>query len=281
MNMKRNNSFINLFSTKFTDMFGVVWNREQEGDFGVVQDYILTEAEFGDYVFPKLDERLIREKCERLQKQKDKFRMYIIGFSLFERAWTLRSMPELLMDFIINKEFVNELLDKIVEYNLAVVDIVAQYDIDCIFYGDDWGQQKGLIMGPYLWREFIKPRLKKMYGRAKEHGMYVFQHSCGDISEVFQDLIDMDLDAYNTFQPEIYDVVEMKRLYGDKITFYGGISTQHLLPKATPEEVKSEMKKLIGILGKNGGYIIAPTHAMPNDIPTENIMAFLEVVQNQ
>ncbi|HHV12826.1 MAG TPA: uroporphyrinogen decarboxylase [Clostridiales bacterium] len=278
---ERNESFVTLSPTTVKDMFGVVWNKEQEGDFGVVQDYILKEAEFGDYVFPVPDEKLIREKCERLQLQKDKFRMYIIGFSLFERAWTLRSMPEVLVDFLINKEFVGELLDRIVEYNLAVVDIVAEYNIDCIFYGDDWGQQKGLIMGPDLWREFIKPRLKKMYDRAKDKGMYVAQHSCGDISEVFSDLIELGLDIYNTFQPEIYDIAKMKSLYGDKITFYGGISTQRLLPNGTPEEVKAEMKKLMSILGEKGGYIAAPTHAMPNDIPTENIMAFLEVAQNQ
>ena len=278
---ERNESFTILSPGRSEDMFRVVWNNEQEGDFGVIKDYILTDAEFGSYIFPKPDEKLIREKCERLQKQKDKFRMYTIGFSLFERAWTLRSMPELLIDFMINKEFANELLDRIAEYNLAVVNIVAQYDIDCIFYGDDWGQQKGLIMGPALWREFIKPRLRKMYDKAKEYGMYIFQHSCGDISEVFPDLVELGLNAYNTFQPEIYNIAEMKRLYGDKITFYGGVSTQRLLPKATPEEVKCEMRKLMEILGENGGYIVAPTHAMPNDIPTENIMAFLDVVQNQ
>jgi len=111
--------------------------------------------------------------------------------------------------------------------------------------------------------------------------MYVAQHSCGDISEIFPDLIELGLDIYNTFQPEIYDVAEMKRLYGDKITFYGGISTQTLLPEAAPEEVKSEILRLMSILGKNGGYIVAPTHSMPNDIPTENILAFFEVVQNQ
>ena len=278
---ERNESFTVMSDTKFVDMFGVCWNREQAGDFGIVVDYILNEAEYGSYVFPKPDEKLIREKCERLQSKKDQFKMYLIGFSLFERAWTLRSMPELLMDFMINKEFAEDLLARIVKYNLAVVDIVSEYDIDCILYGDDWGQQKGLIMGPALWREFIKPKLKLMYDRVKEHGMYVGQHSCGDIREVFPDLIEMGLDIYNTFQPEVYDVSEMKKLYGDKITFYGGISTQKLLPNATSDEVRKAMGKLMDILGENGGYIVAPTHAMPNDIPTKNILAFLEVVQNQ
>lgn len=278
---ERNESFSTLSKNRFRDMFGVEWNRDQEGDFGIVADYILKDSEFGDYVFPVPNEKLIREKCKRLQKKTNQFRMYIIGFSLFERAWTLRSMEELLIDFKINPEFAQELLDKIVEYNLAVVEIVAEYDIDCIFYGDDWGQQKGLVMGPVLWRQFLKPRLKKMYDAAKEHGMYVAQHSCGDISEILPDLIEIGLDIYNTFQPEVYDIVKMKQLYGDKITFYGAISTQVLLPYAAPEEVKSEMTRIMKILGVSGGYIVAPTHSMPNDIPTENILAFLDVLKNQ
>jgi uroporphyrinogen decarboxylase len=278
---ERNESFTALSPTRFRDMFGVVWNREQEGDFGIVQEYILKDADFGDYVFPIPDEKLIRAKCERLKKNKDKFTMYAIGFSLFERAWTLRSMTELLIDFKCNKEFAGELLDRITGYNLAVIDIAAEYGIDCIFFGDDWGQQKGLIMGPYLWREFIKPRLREMYGRVKKYGMYIAQHSCGDISEVFPDLVELGLDIYNTFQPEVYDVAAMKKAYGGRITFFGGISTQRLLADSGPQDVKREMIKLIRILGENGGYIIAPTHAMPNDIPTENILMFLDVVQNQ
>ncbi len=278
---ERNESFTELSSTTFKDMFGVTWTSKQEGDFGIVVDELLKKPEFGDYCFPVPDEKLIREKCERLEKKSDRFRMYIIGFSLFERAWSLRSMPEILMDFLMNKEFAANLLDKIVEYNLAVVDIVAEYDIDCIFFGDDWGQQKGLIMGPDIWREFLKPRLKRMYDHVKTKDMYIAQHSCGDISEVFPDLIEMSLDIYNTFQPEVYDVAKMKKLYGKNITFYGGISTQTVLPSGTPEEVKTETRRLMDILSKDGGYIVAPTHSMPEDIPTENILAFLDIVQGQ
>ena len=280
--IEHNESFTTMPNGRFKDMYGVTWNRQQEGDFGVVEHYLLTDAEFGDYVFPKPDEKLIREKCERLVRDKNElFTLYAIGFSLFERAWTLRSMPELLMDFVVNPDFAHELLDRIVEYNLAVMDIAFEYDIDAIFFGDDWGQQKGLIMGAPFWREFIKPRLRTMYSKAKDRGMYVCQHSCGDISAIFPDLIELGLDIYNTFQPEIYDVEAAKKQCGDKLTFYGGISTQRLLPYAGPDEVKSTMKKLMGILGADGGYIVAPTHAMPNDIPTENILAFLDVVQNQ
>jgi len=278
---ERNESFTEVSVTEFYDMFGALWNREQEGDFGIVANRVLKDACFGDYIFPEPDETLIREKCERLAAQPEKFTMYAIGFSLFERAWTLRGFNEILMDFLLEKKFANELLDRIVEYNLKVVDIVSEYDIDCIFFGDDWGQQKGLIMGPPIWREFIQPRLKRQYDYVKGKGMYVAQHSCGDIREVFSELVDLGLDIYNTFQPEIFDVCEMKRKYGQDVTFFGGISTQRLLPFASPEEVKSETRRMMEVIGRDGGYITAPTHAIPNDVPTENIIAFLDTVQNQ
>jgi len=278
---ERNESFTKVSDKEFYDMFGVLWSREQEGDFGIVTNQVLKNAETGDYAFPEPDEILIREKCERLVKQTDKFTMYIIGFSLFERAWTLRGFNEILMDFLLEKKFANELLDRIVEYNLKVVDIVSGYDIDCIFFGDDWGQQKGLIMGPPVWHEFIRPRLKTQYDHVKSKGMYVAQHACGDIREVFSDLVDLGLDIYNTFQPEIFDVAFMKREYGNSVTFYGGVSTQRLLPFETPDIVQKEIRHIMDVVGKDGGYICAPTHAIPNDVPTENIIAFLDAVQNQ
>lgn len=279
---QRNESFTDLEHGMFRDMFGVVWNKgAQDGDFGVVAVPPLAEPELGDYTFPEPDEALIREKCERLLAHNEQFTMYIIGFSLFERAWTLRSIEEFLCDMLTEPEFVDVLLDKIVEYNLKVVDIVAQYPVDCIFFGDDWGQQNGLIMGYPLWSRFMKPRLAKMYAHVKSKGLYVAQHSCGDCREVFPDLVELGLDIYNTFQPEVYDIVEFKEKYGSKLTFFGGISTQRILPFVTPLEVKKEMHRVIDVLGKNGGYIIAPTHAMPNDIPAENVLAFVDVCKNE
>ena len=111
--------------------------------------------------------------------------------------------------------------------------------------------------------------------------MYIAQHSCGDCREVFPELVEAGLQIYNTFQPEVYDIEYFKERFGDSITFYGGISTQKLLPYATPDELEKEMKRIIGILGKDGGYIISSTHAMPNDIPTENVLKFVEVCKNQ
>ena len=139
-------------------MFGVVWSQEQKGDFGVVKETILTEARLGDYRFPEPDAPAIREKCERLSARSEaQFSLYTIGFSLFERAWSLRGMENVMMDFVLAPSFIEELLDRIVEYNLKVVDLVSAFPVDCIFFGDDWGQQRGLIMGPDHWRRFIRP----------------------------------------------------------------------------------------------------------------------------
>lgn len=279
---ERNESFTSLEGGLFQDQFGVVWDKgTQEGDFGIVHEYLLTEPTLEGYTFPEPDEKIIREKCERLAAQRDRFTMYIVGFSLFERAWTLRSMEDLLCDMLTEQEFADELLDRIVDYNLAVVDIVSEYPIDCLFFGDDWGMQKGLIMGLPLWKRFIEPRIRRQYAYVKSKGMYVAQHSCGDCSEVFPELVDAGLDIYNTFQPEIYDIEYFKKTYGGRITFFGGISTQTLLPVATPEVVKREMRRIIRILSKDGGYIIAPTHAMPGDVPPENVLAFLDVCRHQ
>jgi len=136
-------------------------------------------------------------------------------------------------------------------------------------------------MGPRLWRRFIKPRMAAMFQKAKEVGKYVMLHSCGNISELFPDLIGKGLDIFNTFQPEVMDVDLIKREYGKDLTFYGGISTQRVLPFASPEEVKAVVREMIRRVGKDGGYIVAPTHAMPRDIPPQNVAAFIEAVQNQ
>ena len=282
LQQERNESFVDLEGGLFRDQFGVVWDKgRQEGDFGVVRETLLKRPSLSGYTFPAPDEALIREKCERLAAHSDKFTMYIIGFSLFERAWTLRGMEELLCDMVDEEAFVDELLDRIVDYNLRVVDIVCQYPIDCVFFGDDWGMQKGLIMGYPLWKRFIAPRIEREYAYVKSKGRYVAQHSCGDCREVFPDLQAFGLDIYNTFQPEVYDIEYFKSRFGRSITFYGGISTQTLLPFAAPDEVERETRRILAILSKDGGYILAPTHAMPSDIPPENVMAFLNVCQNQ
>lgn len=266
----------------FRDDFGVVWNRTVDKDIGVVEQPFVCDLE--QYAFPsvELDETRLRAGYEwMMREKKGRFTFAGIGFSMFERAWSLCGMENLLIGMLTAPEEVERLLDDICALNLRVIDIAMEYDFDGFYFGDDWGQQRGLIMGAAHWRHFIKPRVARMYARVREHGKYVIQHSCGDIHEIFPDLIEIGLDCYQTFQPEIYDVEAVKREFGDRLTFWGGISTQQLLPFATPEEVRQETIRMMRVMGKNGGYIAAPTHAVPGDVPPENIAAMLEVFQNQ
>ena len=120
-----------------------------------------------------------------------------------------------------------------------------------------------------------------MYERAKRGGKFVSQHCCGDIIELFGDLIDIGLDVYQTFQPEIYDVPKVKREFGRDLTFWGGISTQRALPFLTPDQIKQVTRDMISTMRPGGGYIAAPTHAIPGDVPPENIVAMVEAMQAQ
>jgi len=190
-------------------------------------------------------------------------------------------MENLLADMIAEPTFVEALLEKICEFNLKLMDIMLEYPLDGVYFGDDWGQQSGLIMGPRLWRRFIKPQVKRMYEKAKSKGLMVIQHSCGDIHELFPDLVEIGLDCYQTFQPEIYDIEAVKREYGADLSFWGGISTQRLLPYASPDEVRRETARIMRIMGKGGGFIAAPTHAVPQDVPPENVDAMFDVFLNQ
>ena len=190
-------------------------------------------------------------------------------------------MENALVFMLTESSFIHDLLDKIVEFNLRVIDIYNEYDFDGMYFGDDWGQQNGLIMGKPLWDKFIKPRMAILYARAKSKGRYIIQHSCGDCREIFSDLIEIGLDCYQTFQPEIYDIANMKSLYGDSLCFWGGISTQRLLPYASPHEVADTTRRIMDVMRERGGYIAAPTHAVPADVPPENVIAMLEVFTHQ
>ena len=190
-------------------------------------------------------------------------------------------MEELLMCMLTDKDFVNRLLDKLVEYNLGIIEHACSLDIDIFRFGDDWGQQQGLIMGIDLWREFIKPRIRRMYELVRSKGKRVMIHCCGKIDEILPELIECGLDIFNPFQPEVMNVFEVKKRHGDSLSFYGGISIQRTLPYGTVEEVKVEVKRLLEVVGENGGYIASPSHDIPADARPENIAAMIEVLQKQ
>jgi uroporphyrinogen decarboxylase len=264
------------------DPYGVQWDRTLDKDIGVVVNRLITPETLDEYTFPDPDDLAISSSYEEGLTHKHKsFVTVKMGYSLFERAWSLVGMENLFIYMMTHKPFVHILFDRILEYNLKVIENSCQFDVDVIFFGDDWGQQTGLLMGPKLWREFIKPRIREMYQLVKSKGKFVFIHSCGKVQELFPELIECGVDVFNPFQPEVMDVFEMKRRFGDRLSFYGGISTQQTLPFGSMQDIRDEVNKLLDIVGKNGGYIASPAHAIPGDAKPENIAAMIEVLQNQ
>ena len=269
-----------LGNERSVDEYGVVWNKSgADKDIGVVEKYRIEDP--SDPVeLPPVDAGFIREQMKRLNEEAgDRFRVAGIGFSLFERAWTLRGMENLLCDMMAEPEFVHDLLEKITARNLALIDLALESDFDGFYFGDDWGQQRGLIMGPKCWRTFILPCLEKMYGRVRRAGKAVLQHSCGDIREVMDDLYEIGLNVYNTFQPEIYGYGYAEKIDG-RIAIWGGISTQRDLPFKTPEEIRQVTRDLLAAFPR-GGLIAAPTHDIPGDALPENVIAMWETLEAQ
>ena len=261
----------------FRDSFGVVW---RQGTINKIVEPIMKEPSIKGFQWPELVNDSDIPKIEKFcQDYKDKFTTYIFGLLFFERAWALRGMENILMDFAIHPEFVVELFDKLMQLHLDSLDKILHLPIDCIHFSDDFGAQRGLIMGTGYWREFLKPRLAKMYGKVRDAGKVVFIHSCGDNTEIMDDLIEIGVQIWNPFQPESNDIFEMKRVYGNRITFDGGIGTQEILPYGTPEEVRQEIEDCARVLSKNGGYILGITKGIRAEVPVENAVAALETIE--
>jgi uroporphyrinogen-III decarboxylase len=190
-----------------------------------------------------------------------------VEMGLFERSYLLLGMSEALMAYVSEPTLMDDLIAEIADFKIAVIERFDDaVDLDIVWYGDDWGTQKSLFMRPDDWRAILKPHTQRIYDCMKRRGILVNQHSCGGIESVFGDMVDMGADIWNPCQP-CNDLAALKRAYGERICFCGGIDSQFVLnrPGATPQEVRAEVRRRIVELAADGGYVAAPSHSVPYD----------------
>jgi len=204
--------------------------------------------------------------------------------SMFETSWYLVGLEKFLMDMAMEKPYVFALLDKVLEVNTEIGKQLIAIGADVIWAGDDFGGQNGMVMSPGTWRKVFKPRIRWMFEqfRRARADIKLAWHSCGSIVPIIGDFIEIGLDILNPIQPKAAGMEPkfLKDNYGKDLTFFGGIDLQELMPYGTPRQIKDEVKRRMEILGKNGGYIVAPAHNIQDDTPLENIFALFEAVQD-
>ena len=222
----------------------------------------------------------LEEQLEQIKSTTDCYILAMFYGSHFEKANSARGIENFLADLGCNQDFARRILEKIIQKNLVMLENMLSYEaIDGVLLGSDWGSQKGLLMSPTTWREYIAPGEKLEYDLVHAAGKDVWVHSCGDITEIVGDLVDMGLDVLNPVQPECMDIAYLKREFGKDLTFWGGIGTQQVLPFGTPNEVRGEVDRIVELMGRGGGYITSPAQEIQHDVPLENIIALIEQVK--
>ncbi len=196
--------------------------------------------------------------------------------SIFESSWALRGLETLMMDMVLNEDYVDALMDKVMQFPLAAGKKMIDIGVDMIWLGDDVSTQRGMMMSLDMWRRFFRPRYERLIEEFKRSrkDIVVAYHCCGNCEMILQDMIDIGLDVLHSVQPLAMDPVEIKKKYGQHLTLFGGMDIQQLLPFGTPSEIRAEGKRLLEGCGKNGGYIFAPAHYIQADASVGNIEAF-------
>lgn len=206
----------------------------------------------------------------------------LIGVAnIFETSWYMRGLEQMFMDLIQDPELAWEIMQRVTEYYIGYYKCLLQSAegmTDIVFTADDIGQQEGLLMSPVLWEKMIKPHHVRLNRELHEFGVKIMYHTDGAVMEAIPGLVDMGIDILEALQFDAkgMDPAIMKKKFGSSLCFHGGISVQKTLPLGTPEEVRAEVRERKTVLGRGGGYILAPSHAIQAGTPAENTAAFLD-----
>ena len=197
--------------------------------------------------------------------------------TIFEAVEILRGMERIMVDLVENEDFINELMDKLVDYHFKIGKKLIDLGVDIIYIGDDVGMQTGMMISPELWRKFLKPRYDYLFRKWKNINKNIIfaLHSDGYIEPIIGDLVEIGLDILNPVQPGTMNDYELKRKFGDKLSFWGGINVQKTIPFGTPEDVIDEVRNRIEVFGEDGGFIISPSHnVQPNTRSIDNTFIY-------
>ncbi len=203
--------------------------------------------------------------------------------TLFETAWLLRDMQQFMMDMVMNPEIAHAICENITRIRIAQAEHYARAGVDILRLGDDIVSQQGLMFSVEHYREFLKPRIQRIVAAAKaiKPDILIFYHSCGKIEGMIEELIEAGVEVLNPIQPECNDLGAIQKRYGDRLSFWGGIGVQSVLPHGTPEEVEASTRETIALMGPENGYLVAPAHILDPTVPWRNIEAFIKTVKNQ
>jgi len=201
-------------------------------------------------------------------------------------AMYLRGFEQMMLDFSLYPDIAEYIVQRVAEFYLEYARRtfeVAGDGLDVFFMGDDFGTQNGLFMSRDMWLRFLRPGFKAFIDLAKSYGYKVAHHTCGSIKPIIGDMIDCGLDILNPLQPEAFDMdgAELKKSFGDKISFHGSISIQQTLPFGTPEDVRNEVRQRFEELASSGGLILCTAHNIQADTPIENVEALFEAYHQE
>ncbi len=246
---------------------------------------VQSKKEIDNYPFPDPNAEGRYDAAQNtINKYKNNFGVYAdLETCIYETSWYLVGLEKFLMDMMMGTEYVDPLLNKVMQTNTEMGKKLIEMGADVLWAGDDFGSQSGMLMDPAQWRQVFKPRIKWMFEefRKVNPNIKIAWHSCGSIIDIIPDFIEIGLDILNPIQPMATGMEPefLKKEFGKDLIFFGGICVQDLLPNQAPQTIKDEVKRRAEILGKEGGYIIAPAHNVQDDTPEENILAFFEAVK--
>jgi uroporphyrinogen decarboxylase len=239
-------------------------------------------SEFESYPYPDVTRpERYRHLAAEVQALHDRG-LFVIGFlewTIFEIAWHMRGMPELFADIADNPELATFLLDKVTAARCIQARQYAEAGVDLLKIGDDVGTQLAMLMSPAMYRQWFKPRHAAVIAaaRAVRPDLNVCYHSDGNCWQVIPDLIEIGVTVLNPVQPECLNVEKVKRTFGDRLAFWGGIGTQTTMPFSSADQVYGTVQQTIDQLGPLG-YVPCPTHVLEPEVPFDNVEAYLRAV---